>query len=96
MLLKEVEVTVQNGPLATEEILRYIEYVQEKNCGQSLKSLDLKVDGDEVELRYVLRPVKFQRIRRITGYLVGTVDRWNDAKRCEEADRVKHSCCGGT
>ena len=34
--------------------------------------------------------VKFQRIRRITGYLVGTVDRWNDAKRAELADRVKH------
>ena len=34
--------------------------------------------------------VKFQRIRRITGYLVGTLDRFNDAKRAEEADRVKH------
>ncbi len=32
----------------------------------------------------------FERIRRITGYLVGTTDRWNDAKRCEEKDRVKH------
>jgi len=34
--------------------------------------------------------VKFQRIRRITGYLVGTLDRFNDAKRAEEHDRVKH------
>ena len=33
----------------------------------------------------------FDRIRRITGYLVGTTDRWNDAKRAEEHDRVKHS-----
>jgi ribonucleoside-triphosphate reductase len=33
---------------------------------------------------------KFERIRRITGYLVGTLDRFNDAKRAEEADRVKH------
>ena len=32
----------------------------------------------------------FERIRRITGYLVGTLDRFNDAKRAEEADRVKH------
>ena len=32
----------------------------------------------------------FQRIRRITGYLVGTLDRFNDAKRAEERDRVKH------
>lgn len=32
----------------------------------------------------------FERIRRITGYLVGTLDRFNDAKRAEERDRVKH------
>ena len=35
--------------------------------------------------------VKFERIRRITGYLVGTLDRFNDAKRAEERDRVKHA-----
>ena len=34
--------------------------------------------------------VKFERIRRITGYLVGTVDRFNNAKRAEVKDRVKH------
>ena len=33
---------------------------------------------------------KFERIRRITGYLVGTMDKWNDAKKAEERDRVKH------
>lgn len=32
----------------------------------------------------------FERIRRITGYLVGTMDLWNSAKRAEERDRVKH------
>ena len=35
--------------------------------------------------------VGFERIRRITGYLVGTLDRFNDAKRAEVAERVKHS-----
>lgn len=35
--------------------------------------------------------VKFDRIRRITGYLVGTTDRFNNAKRAEEKDRVKHT-----
>ena len=34
--------------------------------------------------------VRFERIRRITGYLVGTLDRFNNAKRAEEHDRVKH------
>ena len=35
--------------------------------------------------------VRFERIRRITGYLVGTVDRWNEAKKEELHDRVKHA-----
>lgn len=34
--------------------------------------------------------VKFERIRRVTGYLVGTLDRFNNAKRAEVRDRVKH------
>ena len=34
--------------------------------------------------------MKFERIRRITGYLVGTLERFNNAKQAEEADRVKH------
>ena len=33
----------------------------------------------------------FERLRRITGYLVGTLDRWNDGKKAEEKARVKHS-----
>ena len=33
----------------------------------------------------------FERIRRITGYLVGTMDHWNDGKRSEESERVKHA-----
>lgn len=37
--------------------------------------------------------VGFERIRRITGYLVGTLDRFNNAKRAEEHDRVKHDIC---
>jgi anaerobic ribonucleoside-triphosphate reductase len=35
--------------------------------------------------------IGFERIRRITGYLTGSLDRWNDAKQAEEHDRVKHS-----
>lgn len=34
--------------------------------------------------------VPFERLRRITGYLVGTIDRWNDGKLAELNDRVKH------
>ena len=38
--------------------------------------------------------VGFERIRRITGYLVGTLSKWNDAKKAEEKDRVKHGIGG--
>ena len=54
---------------------------------------DIEVTDDEyVNLTYTLKnDVPFERIRRITGYLVGTLDKWNDAKRAEERDRVKHT-----
>lgn len=43
------------------------------------------------ENKIVGEGVKFERIRRITGYLVGTLDRFNDAKFSEVNDRIKHS-----
>lgn len=47
-------------------------------------------EPDEVELNIETEPIPFQRIRRITGYLVGDLSRFNNAKRREVADRVKH------
>lgn len=44
----------------------------------------------KVENGKVGEGVKFERIRRVTGYLTGSLDRWNNAKRAEEKDRVKH------
>lgn len=44
----------------------------------------------KIDTKNIGSGVKFERIRRITGYLVGTIDRWNSAKRAEERDRVKH------
>ena len=45
---------------------------------------------EETKEKLVGEGVGFERIRRITGYLVGTVDRFNNAKRAEVEDRVKH------
>ena len=51
-----------------------------------------KVAETKVESKKVVgEGVGFERIRRITGYLVGTVDRFNDGKRAGEHDRVKHT-----
>ena len=45
----------------------------------------------KAEEKVIGEGVKFERIRRITGYLVGTTDRFNNAKRSEEHDRVNHT-----
>jgi hypothetical protein len=58
---------------------------------KNVQEVTLSVNGDFIDIECTLRPVKFQRIRRITGYLVGTVDRFNNGKRAEEHDRVKHT-----
>lgn len=49
---------------------------------------------DVREVKTIGEGVGFERIRRITGYLVGTVDRFNNGKRAEERDRVKHGTEG--
>ena len=49
---------------------------------------------EETKEKLVGEGVGFERIRRITGYLVGTVDRFNNSKRAEERDRVKHGTEG--
>ena len=64
------------------------EYVKRAPKGTTL--IKAKVDGHYVNLWYYDR-VPFERIARITGYLVGTENRWNDAKRAELHDRVKHA-----
>lgn len=84
-------VTVKNGTLSAQEQRAYVEHVCRKHPNQTLEALSITLDGEFVDLEYRFSPAPFERIRRITGYLVGTMDRWNDAKRAEEADRVRHS-----
>ena len=49
---------------------------------------------EEREEKKIGEGVGFERIRRITGYLVGTVDKFNNGKKAEEKDRVKHGTKG--
>lgn len=77
--------------ITEQEIIAYIERIKEQSQ-EEVTTLDISLaDDGQVILDYQLKPQKFERIRRITGYLVGTIDRWNNAKRAEESDRVKHS-----
>ena len=77
-------------PVSDDEIKAYIKRAYDKYPHGPLESLTLDVDGEDVGIHYGLAPVKFDRIRRITGYLTGDLSSWNSAKRAEEKDRVKH------
>ena len=68
----------------------YIVFQNKGNLVIDPLTVTITVDGEYVDLNYTLVPVPFERIRRITGYLVGTMDHWNNAKKAEERDRVKH------
>ena len=85
-----MKVTVTGGTLSRGEQDAYVARACRKYPHDQLEALEIHVDGDYVDLAYTLRPQKFSRIRRITGYPVGDMDRWNDAKTAEEAVRVKH------
>ena len=83
------KIQVTGGTLEQAEIDAYIHRAQEQ-YGRTPVAIDIRVDGDFVDLSYDFGSTPFQRIRRITGYLVGTLDRFNNGKRAEERDRVKH------
>ncbi|MDO4176019.1 MAG: anaerobic ribonucleoside-triphosphate reductase [Bacillota bacterium] len=81
---------VITGNADPKEAQAYVDYLENK-FNRTLTKLDVNIDGEFADLSYELEHVPFERIRRITGYLVGTMDHWNDAKSAEERDRVKHS-----
>lgn len=85
-----MDIIVNNGTITEEEQNNYVKYLADKFPDKTLSRLEINLDGDFVDLSYKFEDVPFERIRRVTGYLTGTLDRWNDAKRAEEHDRVKH------
>jgi len=87
----KMKVNVLGEQISQQEIDAYIDYGRKKYTGREITGMDVTVDGEYVDLKYTFADVPFDRIRRITGYLVGTLDRFNNGKRAEEHDRVKHS-----
>ena len=88
-----MNVILTNGDISTlpkEEIEAYKEHARKKYPNDYIDELILTLDGDYVNMEIHKHTKPFDRIRRITGYLVGTLDRFNDGKRAEEHDRVKH------
>ena len=88
--MENVKITTTGGIISDTEIQAYIDRGREKRPGQKLLSVNIRLDGEYVDLEYCYDGKPFERIRRITGYLVGTLDRFNNAKKAEVLDRVTH------
>lgn len=86
------EADFEISPIETMNYLRFID----KNSGlKNVSAVKVKLlDQNNVDLDITIKPMRFQRIRRITGYLVGDLNRWNNGKRAEEHDRKKHGMDG--
>lgn len=86
-----MKVNVIGESVSQEEIDAYIAYGEKKYSNKTIREMTVKTDGDFVDLKFEFADIPFDRVRRITGYLVGTLDRFNNGKRAEEHDRVKHT-----
>lgn len=84
--------TIHNPDNIPGEIVRAAIQMMEQEEGRTVQEISIRRTGnpDEYGITPVFERVPFQRIRRITGYLVGDLGRFNDAKRAEVLDRVKH------
>ncbi|MBR4744396.1 MAG: hypothetical protein IK082_09430 [Oscillospiraceae bacterium] len=85
-----IQVNVKGGVMTDAEKEAYVRRAREQYPDKRISSMDITLDGEYADITYHWETVPFERIRRITGYLVGTLDRFNNGKRPEEADRVKH------
>lgn len=86
-------VKMKNGDISQiseEEKQSYIDYAKKKYPDEIIDEIIINLDGEFVDLEIHKHSVPFARIRRITGYLVSDLSRWNGAKKAEEHDRVKH------
>lgn len=86
-----IQVNVSGGTMSQPEIDAYVQRAKKEHPDKLISSMDIALDGEYVDITYHWETVPFERIRRITGYLVGTLDRFNNGKRAEVADRVKHT-----
>lgn len=88
-----MNVKVNNPENLPKEIVEKAIAMMEAEEGRKVIEISLRStdEPDVYGITPIFEQVKFDRIRRITGYLVGNLNRFNDAKRSEVEDRVKHT-----
>lgn len=84
---------IHNKDNISEEIVQAAIAMMEQEEGRKVVEITIRrtENPDEYGITPVFEKIPFKRIRRITGYLVGDLNRFNDAKSQEVRDRVKHS-----
>ena len=81
-----------NIEITDKEKQGYIEFIQNKEPNKEIEYINVIIDDEGyANIEYKVNPIPFERIRRITGYLTGTTNTWNNAKKAELKDRVKHN-----
>jgi len=80
---------VIKGKISEEELAIYLKQIQSKQTRKIIKA-DITASDEYIDVNYTFEYVPFERIRRITGYLVGTTARWNNATQGELNDRMIH------
>ena len=76
MVVNGINVTVTGiKDMSEQEIIGYIDMLRNENQDELSQLTISPAENGEVNLDYELQPARFERIRRITGYLVGTIDR---------------------
>lgn len=91
MIVDGVEVSANLPNFSEQEARRYVNFVRSK-VQTPLREISVTLcDDGKVDVNYYAVGEKFERIRRITGYLTGDLKSWNNAKQAEERDRVKHN-----
>lgn len=78
-MLDGVRVVNIGEEITDDEVMEYI--ARSRKMHGCIGAMIVEIVGDDVNLQYYIKPVQLDRIRRITGYLVGTLDRFNNGKR---------------
>ena len=86
-----ITVEVYNTELTEEEIKLYIDRARLARPSAKLLKLTLVIDGEDVDITSEYAPTPFERIRRITGYLVGRLNRTSPGKEAEIAERTANT-----
>lgn len=85
-----MKINVIGGEMSRREIDEYIDYGRKKYIGRQISGLDITIDGEYVDLKFYFSDADFQHAYRSADYLVNTMDKLNDAKQSEFADKQRH------